>query len=46
MLGRLRPVLGLPLVAKPLARLVGIIGPMFGPPPAPGAITLEPTDAA
>ncbi len=31
MLGRLRPVLGLPLVAKPLTKLAGIIGPMFGP---------------
>jgi len=31
MLGRLRPVLGLPLVAKPLARLARIVGPMFGP---------------
>ncbi len=34
MLGRLRPVLGLPPVAKPLAKLAGIVGPMFGPPPA------------
>lgn len=33
MLARLRPVLGLPLVAKPLARLAEIVGPMFGPPP-------------
>ena len=31
MLGRLRPGLGLPLVAKPLARLANIVGPMFGP---------------
>ena len=31
MLGRLRPVLGLPLVARPLARLANIVGPMFGP---------------
>ena len=31
MLGRLRPVLGLPLVARPLARLARIVGPMFGP---------------
>ncbi len=31
-LGRLRPLLGLPPVAKPLARLAGIVGPMFGPP--------------
>ena len=31
MIGRLRPVLGLPPVAKPLARLAQIIGPMFGP---------------
>ena len=31
MLGRLRPVLGLPLVARPLAKLAGIVGPMFGP---------------
>ncbi len=31
MLARLRPVLGLPPVAKPLAKLAGIIGPMFGP---------------
>ena len=31
MLGRLRPVLGLPPVAKPLTKLAGIIGPMFGP---------------
>ncbi len=30
-LGRLRPLLGLPPVAKPLARLAGIVGPMFGP---------------
>jgi AcrR family transcriptional regulator len=33
MLGRLRPVLGLPLVARPLAKLAGIVGPMFGPSP-------------
>ena len=33
MLGRLRPVLGLPLVSKPLARLAEIVGPMFGPTP-------------
>lgn len=33
-LGRLRPVLGLPPVAKPLAKLAGILGPMFGPTPA------------
>ncbi len=32
MLGRLRPVLGLPPVARPLARLARIVGPMFGPP--------------
>jgi len=31
MLGRLRPVLGLPLVARPLARLARIVAPMFGP---------------
>lgn len=31
MLGRLRPVLGLPPVARPLAKLARIIGPMFGP---------------
>lgn len=31
MLGRLRPVLGLPPVARPLAKLAQIIGPMFGP---------------
>lgn len=31
MLGRLRPLLGLPPVARPLARLAGIVGPMFGP---------------
>ena len=31
MLGRLRPVLGLPPVARPLTKLVRIIGPMFGP---------------
>ena len=31
MIGRLRPVLGLGPVAKPLARLAGIVGPMFGP---------------
>ena len=31
MLGRLRPVLGLPPVARPLARLARIVGPMFGP---------------
>lgn len=31
MIGRLRPVLGLPPVARPLARLAQIIGPMFGP---------------
>lgn len=30
-LGRLRPLLGLPPVARPLARLAGIVGPMFGP---------------
>jgi len=42
MLGRLRPVLGLPLVAKPLARLAGIVGPMFGP----SLVTPEPSDAA
>ena len=35
MLGRLRPVLGLPLVSKPLARLAEIVSPMFGPTPAP-----------
>ena len=34
MLGRLRPVLGLPPVARPLARLAGLLGPMFGPPGA------------
>lgn len=31
-LGRLRPVLGLPPVAKPLTRLARILSPMFGPP--------------
>ncbi len=31
MIGRLRPVLGLPLVAKRLTRLAQIVGPMFGP---------------
>ena len=31
MIGRLRPVLGLPLVAKSLARLAEIVAPMFGP---------------
>ena len=31
-LGRLRPALGLPPVAKSLARLARILGPMFGPP--------------
>jgi AcrR family transcriptional regulator len=31
MLGRLRPVLGLSPVAKPLAKLAEIVGPMFGP---------------
>lgn len=31
-LGRLRPVLGLPPVAKPLMRLARILAPMFGPP--------------
>ncbi len=36
MIGRLRPVLGLPLVAKPLTRLAGIISPMFGPSGASG----------
>ncbi len=41
MLGRLRPVLGLPLVAKPLARLAGIVGPMFGPSPR---LTPAPSD--
>lgn len=30
-LGRLRPILGLPIIAKPIAHLVGIVGPMFGP---------------
>ena len=30
MLARLRPVLGLPPVARPLARLAQIVGPMFG----------------
>ena len=44
MLGRLRPVLGLPLVAKPLTKLVGIIGPMFGP--VPVEVTPEPVGAA
>ncbi len=34
MLGHLRPVLGLPPVARPLARLARIVGPMFGPGPA------------
>ena len=46
MLGRLRPVLGLPLVAKPLARLAEIVGPMFGPTPASVQIMPEPSDAA
>ncbi len=46
MLGRLRPVLGLPLVAKPLTRLTEIIGPMFGPAPRRAEATLEPTDAS
>lgn len=31
MLGRLRPVLALPPVAKPLARLTRILDPLFGP---------------
>ena len=31
MLGRLRPVLGLPPIARPLARLARIVRPMFGP---------------
>ena len=31
-LGRLRPVLGLPPVARPLTRLARILAPMFGPP--------------
>ena len=42
MLGRLRPVLGLPPVAKPLTKLVGIIGPMFGPVPALGPAAARP----
>ncbi len=37
MIGRLRPVLGLGPVAKPLARLAGIVGPMFGPSAPPSA---------
>ncbi|MBV9852167.1 MAG: TetR/AcrR family transcriptional regulator [Armatimonadetes bacterium] len=37
MLGRLRPALGLPPVARALARLARILGPLFGPPaPNPG----------
>ena len=32
MLGRLRPALGLPPVARALAKLARILGPMFGPP--------------
>lgn len=35
MIGRLRPVLGLPPVARPLARLARIVGPMFGPSETP-----------
>ena len=35
MIGRLRPVLGLGPVARSLARLAGIVGPMFGPSAAP-----------
>jgi AcrR family transcriptional regulator len=31
MIGRLRPVLGLPIVARPFTRLAGILTPMFGP---------------
>lgn len=31
MLGRLRPVLGFSPVARPLARLAGILAPLFGP---------------
>ncbi len=46
MLGRLRPVLGLPPVAKPLARLAEIVGPMFGPAPTPGALTPGPNGVA
>ena len=42
MLGRLRPVLGLPPVVKPLTKLVGIIGPMFGPVSAPGPVAAIP----
>lgn len=44
MLGRLRPVLGLPPVAKPLARLAEIVGPMFRP--TPSTVKPEPTGAA
>ena len=48
MLGRLRPVLGLPPVARPLTKLAGIIGPMFGPVSAPGpvAVTPAPSDGS
>ena len=46
MLGRLRPVLGLPPVAKLLARLAEIVGPMFGPPPLPDSAILEPSGAS
>jgi len=42
MLGRLRPVLGLPPVARPLTKLVGIIGPMFGPGSALGPVAARP----
>lgn len=46
MLGRLRPVLGLPPVARPLAKLAGIVGPMFGPAPAPFTLKPAPNGAA
>jgi len=42
MLGRLRPVLGLPPVARPLTKLMGIIGPMFGPGSALGPVAARP----
>ena len=43
MLGRLRPVLGLPPVARPLARLAKIVGPMFGPgEPTPRQVAAPP----
>lgn len=46
MIGRLRPVLGLGPVAKPLARLAGIVGPMFGPSSSSQALPTEATPSA